>query len=499
MHQTYFLDIKGLSVEFRTRNGPIRAVDDINFHLSKGEFLGIVGESGSGKSVTAYSVMGLLDSAGHPVCGQVMYDGIDIIKATENTMQDIRGREISMIFQNPRAALNPIRPVGYQIEDVLKQHQLATRQTAKSKAVEMLRQVKIFEPELRYKSYPFELSGGMCQRVMIAIALACSPRLLIADEPTTGLDTTTQKATMDLVKELALKRNMAVIVISHDLGMVSNYCNRLVVMESGKIVETASVNDLLAYPKHEYSKRLIAASPKQNSCLENLTISPEKHLIRETFSHSEKKTSTLQLSKVHTLLDVRNLTKEFPIRNSFKNFFFQQTNSYHRTSCRAVDDVTFKLESGQSLGLVGESGCGKSTTSKIISRLINPTSGEVFFKGINITNYDAQDFVEQSERRMIQMVFQDPTDSLNPRYTAHESIAEPLRLLLGMNNSHELQLRIFSLADQVGLSANLLERFPHQLSGGQKARVGIARAIAVKPELLILDGQLPRLMFRSKR
>ncbi len=487
MHQTYFLNIKGLSVEFRTRNGTIRAVDDINFHLSKGEFLGIVGESGSGKSVTAYSVMGLLDSAGHPVCGQVMYDGIDIIKATENTMQDIRGREISMIFQNPRAALNPIRPVGYQIEDVLKQHQLATRQTAKLKAVELLRQVKIFEPELRYKSYPFELSGGMCQRVMIAIALACSPRLLIADEPTTGLDTTTQKATMDLVKELALKRNMAVIVISHDLGLVSNYCNRLVVMESGKIVETASVNDLLACPKNEYSKKLIAASPKQNSCLEDLTISSEKHLIRETFSHLEKKISTSQLSKIHTLLDVRNLTKDFPIRNSFKNFFFRQTNSYHSKSYRAVDDVSFKLESGQSLGLVGESGCGKSTTSKMISRLINPTSGEVFFKGTNITNYDAKDFVEQSERRMIQMVFQDPTDSLNPRYTAHESIAEPLKLLLGMKDSHELQLRICSLADQVGLSANLLDRFPHQLSGGQKARVGIARAISVKPQLLILD------------
>ena len=351
----------------------------------------------------------------------------------------------------------------------------------------MLRQVKIFEPELRYKSYPFELSGGMCQRVMIAIALACSPRLLIADEPTTGLDTTTQKATMDLVKELALKRNMAVIVISHDLGLVSNYCNRLVVMESGKIVETASVNDLLACPKHEYSKKLIAASPKQNSCLENLTISSEKHLIRETFSHSEKKISTSQLSKIHTLLDVRNLTKDFPIRNSFKNFFFRQTNSYHSKSYRAVDDVSFKLESGQSLGLVGESGCGKSTTSKMISRLINPTSGEVFFKGTNITNYDAQDFVEQSERRMIQMVFQDPTDSLNPRYTAHESIAEPMRLLLGMKDSHELQLRICSLANQVGLSANLLDRFPHQLSGGQKARVGIARAISVKPQLLILD------------
>ena len=482
MHQTYFLDIRDLSVDFRTRNGTIRAVDDINFHLSKGEFLGIVGESGSGKSVTAYSVMGLLDSAGKPVCGQVIYDGIDIIKAPEHTMRDIRGREISMIFQNPRAALNPIRPVGYQIEDVLKQHQLATKQTAKSKAVEMLRQVKIFEPELRYKSYPFELSGGMCQRVMIAIALACSPRLLIADEPTTGLDTTTQKATMDLVKELALKRNMAVIVISHDLGMVSKYCSRLIVMESGKIVEASSVNDLLSCPKHEYSKKLIAASPKPNSRLENLTLSLDKQLIHETLSHPEKKISTPQLSKVHTLLDVRNLTKEFPIRNSLKNFFFRQINFY-----RAVDDVTFKLESGQSLGLVGESGCGKSTTSKMISRLINPTSGEVFFKGINITNYDAQDFVDQPERQMIQMVFQDATDSLNPRYSAYESIAEPLRLLLGVQASQELQLRIYSLADQVGLSASLLERFPHQLSGGQKARVGIARAIAVRPELLILD------------
>ena len=265
-----FLDINRLSVEFQTRNGVVRAIEDVTLQLAKGEVLGIVGESGSGKSVTAYTVIGLLDKAGAPVSGTAAFDGISITDASESTMRDLRGREISMIFQNPRAALNPIRPVGLQIEDVLLRHGLATQQTAKRKAIEMLDKVKIVDPERRYDSFPFELSGGMCQRVGIAMALSCDPRLLIADEPTTGLDVTTQKATMDLVRELTRERNMAVVLITHDLGIAAKYCDRIVVMEKGRVVETATVETLFADPRDAYTKKLISASPGPRSTLVDL-------------------------------------------------------------------------------------------------------------------------------------------------------------------------------------------------------------------------------------
>ncbi len=479
------LTVDGLSVEFRTRNGTVRALESVDLTVAKGEVLGIVGESGSGKSVTAYTVIGLLDKAGRPVAGSAEYDGVPLIGTREKDLADLRGREISMIFQNPRAALNPIRPVGKQIEDVLLRHNQATRQDAKEKAIAMLEKVRIVDPPLRYWSYPYELSGGMCQRVMIAIALACNPRLLIADEPTTGLDVTTQKATMDLVQELTRASGMSVILITHDLGMAAAYCDRIVVMRKGEIVEAAPVAQLFADPKHPYTQKLIAASPGPNSKLSDLTAVPDEMEGAAPVEAPEAPPVRVMPPSSAPLMEVTNLVKEFPRRDA-KSVWPWQKSETADTVFRAVDDISFSLSRGESLGLVGESGCGKSTTSSIVTRLLDPTAGSVFFDGEDITAFRAAKFARLPQRRKIQMVFQDPTDSLNPRFSSADSISDPLRRMVGLSGA-ALTKRVEELSDMVGLPRHLLTRFPHQLSGGQKARVGIARAIAADPMLLVLD------------
>ena len=484
MKPTPFLDIKQLSVEFQTRNGVVRAIEDVTLQLEKGEVLGIVGESGSGKSVTAYSVIGLLDDAGAPVSGSATFDGILVTGASESILRDLRGREISMIFQNPRGTLNPIRPIGLQIEDVMLRHGLATPQTAKAKAIEMLHKVKIVDPKRRYGSYPYELSGGMCQRVGIAIALSCDPRLLIADEPTTGLDVTTQKVTMDLIRALTEERHMAVVLITHDLGIAAKYCDRIVVMEKGRVVEKARVEALFSDPQHTYTKKLIASSPGPSSTLAEL-IPGDKARSSPSVAPSCRSEGTAVGSK--NVLEVVGLVKEFPVQRTIGSLSPWSRGSEEPSTFRAVDDISFELKHGESLGLVGESGCGKSTTASIITRLMNPTSGDVIFDGQNITTYLAETFAQRPERQKIQMVFQDSADCLNPRYSAHDCIAEPLKRLLGLRDRSEIRSKVETLAERVGLSVDLLDRFPHQLSGGQKARVGIARAIAVNPLLLVLD------------
>ncbi len=476
------LDVNDLTVEFATRRGIVKAVQHVNISVAKGETLGIVGESGSGKSVTSYAVMRILDRAGHIADGSVSFSGLDLRTAPESEMRDMRGREISMIFQNPRAALNPIRKIGRQIEDVLLQHAQVDSEAVSERAIEMLDQVRIARPRERYHAYPFELSGGMCQRVVIALALACRPQLLIADEPTTGLDVTTQKAVMDLVVELTRARGMSTILITHDLGLAAAYCDRVVVMEKGQVVETAKSETIFKAPAHRYTRKLMRATPRPGISLRDLL--PEK----EAAAAHAKRTTAVKDAGAPLLL-VEKLIKEYP-RNEAGGAFaklFARKPALKLDNFRAVDGISFSVARGESVGLVGESGCGKSTTSMMVMRLIDKTSGLIVFDGEDIGDIPARKFATLPLRKRIQMVFQDPTDSLNPRYTAARAIADPILRLGAADAAGTVRERCEQLARQVGLPLDLLDRFPHQLSGGQKARVGIARAIALKPDLIILD------------
>ncbi|SPP99270.1 dipeptide ABC transporter ATP-binding protein [Bradyrhizobium vignae] len=495
------LDVRDLTVEFTTRRGIVKAVQHVNISVAKGETLAIVGESGSGKSVTSYAVMRILDRAGKIAEGSVMFSGIDVKAATENQMRDLRGREVSMIFQNPRAALNPIRKVGDQIEDVLRTHvQQAQVADHGEKAIEALEQVKIARPRERYHAYPFELSGGMCQRVVIALALACNPQLLIADEPTTGLDVTTQKAVMDLIVELTKRRAMSTILITHDLGLAAAYCDRVVVMEKGRVVETAKAADIFANPQHPYTKRLMRATPRLGVSLRDLLpeeegtavvagLDPAIHHTSQDSSQSMDPRVSPGSDETKPLLVIEKLVKEYPRQGATAVLgkLFGRKPPVEPEVFRAVDGISFAIGHGESVGLVGESGCGKSTTSMMVMRLLDQTSGLIQFDGEDISAIAPSAFARLPQRSRIQMVFQDPTDSLNPRFTAARAIADPIMQLGDIKGRDALRARCEELATMVGLPHNLLDRFPHQLSGGQKARVGIARAIALHPKLVILD------------
>ena len=480
------LEVSDLTVEFATRRGIVKAVQHVNISVAKGETLGIVGESGSGKSVTSYAVMRILDRAGKIAEGSVMFSGIDVKAATENQMRDLRGREISMIFQNPRAALNPIRKVGDQIEDVLRQHVQQSQVTDRGeKAIEALEQVKIARPRERYHAYPFELSGGMCQRVVIALALACNPQLLIADEPTTGLDVTTQKAVMDLIVELTKRRSMSTILITHDLGLAAAYCDRVIVMEKGRVVETAKSADIFANPEHAYTKKLMRATPRLGVSLRDLL--PEEDAA--ALPTPAPATAPAADGEAKPLLLVEKLVKEYPRQGATAVLgkLFSRKPPVEAELFRAVDGISFTVGHGESVGLVGESGCGKSTTSMMVMRLLDQTSGRIMFDGDEIGGMLPNAFARLPLRKSIQMVFQDPTDSLNPRFTAARAIVDPIMQLGDIRGRDALRARCEELAGLVGLPSNLLDRFPHQLSGGQKARVGIARAIALHPKLVVLD------------
>ncbi len=471
------LDVQDLTVEFATRRGTVQAVKRVNLSIARGETLGVVGESGSGKSVTSYAVMRILDRAGRIAEGSIAFSGVALRDLPETDMQDIRGREISMIFQNPRAALNPIRTVGRQIADVLLRHGQATRGTARAKAIEALEQVRIARAAERYDAYPFELSGGMCQRIVIALALACRPRLLIADEPTTGLDVTTQKAVMDLVSELTRERGMSTLLITHDLGLAAAYCDRVAVMQQGAVVENAASAAVFRTPEHPYTRRLMRATPRPGAGL--------RDLLPEGTATPEPAPATPPAAPGDApLLEVTGLVKEYPRTGSLMQRWLGRGEA--PAPFRAVDGISFSIQRGESLGLVGESGCGKSTTSMMLMRLLDPTAGSIRFLGQEIAGMPARGFAASPLRRRIQMVFQDPTDSLNPRLTAARAIADPI-LRMGEARGAALRDRVAELAGLVGLPRALLHRFPHQLSGGQKARVGIARAIALNPELVILD------------
>lgn len=457
------LSVEDLHVRFSTRNGLVDAVRGVSFTLAEGETLGIVGESGSGKSVTAFAITRLLDAAGRISGGRIHFRGQEITTATSRQLRSLHGAAVAMIFQNPRAALNPIRTVGLQIADAIAAHERITPADGRERALELLKAVLIRDPEKRIDAYPHELSGGMCQRVMIAMAIAGKPALLIADEPTTGLDVTTQKTVMDLVARIIAERGMSMLLITHDLGLAARYCQRVAVMEQGKVVEESVPASLFTAPAHPYTRRLVAASPTATSTIADLAPGHGPDNARAPAEMPAPAAGTAPLLEVH------NLVKRYD------------------RGVVAVDDVSFTIAQGESVGLVGESGSGKSTISRLACRLIDPSEGRILFDGQSIGDQPARGFHASPVRKDIQIVFQDPTESLNPRYDAFSCIAHPLRRLLNMKDGAALTARVKECATRAGLGLDLLERFPHQLSGGQKARVGIARAIACRPRLLILD------------
>jgi peptide/nickel transport system ATP-binding protein len=488
------LEVEDLAVSFDIRGGRLVAVDGVSLSIRPGETLGIVGESGSGKSVMAYSLVGLLAGNGRIDRGQIRFDGRDLRKGP-GEMAKVRGRGIAFIFQNPRAALNPIRTVGDQVRDALEASGRSAHRDSARRALELLEQVRIDRARDRFRAFPHELSGGMCQRILIAMALAAEPKLLIADEPTTGLDVTTQKVIMDTLYELGASQGLATLLITHDVGLAARYCRRIAVMCDGKIVETDSTADVLERSRVPYTRRLVAATPRIGRKLIDLLPPCEQGaFVGRAAGRGEQPAAARDGAP---LLNVHGLSKTFHARRAvgmlvrtFRRCFGHAgaAEAVDRlTETYAVRDLSLSLKPGARLGIVGESGSGKTTTSRMIARLLDQTQGSIEFDGANIGAVPSATFNRSTMRHRIQVVFQDPLGSLNPRFSAYQAILNPLRRAEPSISREAQRLRVVDAARQAGLDPTLLSRFPHQLSGGQQARVGIARALVVKPDLLILD------------
>ena len=468
--------IRNLRVEFQTKDGPVTGVEDVSFEVMPGETVCIVGESGSGKSVSSLSLMRLVEFGGGEIAdGKLLFDRkgggvMDLRDSDQDSMRTIRGNEIGMIFQEPMTALNPTFTVGWQLTEGLRLHEGLSRKEADTRAIELLKQVRIPEPERRLKQYPHELSGGMRQRVVIAMAMACKPRLLIADEPTTALDVTIQAEILALMDRLKRETGTAVMFITHDMAVVAQMADRVVVMFRGNKVEEGTVEQIFADPQHDYTKALLAAVPKLGDMTGKAAPEPMKLLGVE-----QHYTAPIPGSD-EVLLEVKNLTTRFPVKGGF----FRRTVA----NVHAVEDVSFKLNKGRTLSLVGESGCGKSSAGRSILRLVEPLSGQVTLDGVDVLALSQTEL--QKARRDMQMVFQDPFASLNPQMTLVDQVAEPLRNY-NIASGGELQDRVATLFDRVELPRSFLRRFPHELSGGQRQRVAIARALALNPKLIVAD------------
>ena len=471
--------LKRLRVEFQTKDGPVSGVEDVSFDVFPGETVCIVGESGSGKSVSSLSLMRLVEFGGGSIAGgELLFDRgdqlggvIDVAKTGDDVMRTIRGNEIGMIFQEPMTSLNPVFTVGRQLTEGLRVHKGMSKEQATERALDLLRQVRIPEPERRLKQYPHELSGGMRQRVVIAMALACEPRLLIADEPTTALDVTIQAEILALIDRLKRETGTAVMFITHDMAVVAQMADRVVVMFRGNKVEEGPVEQIFENPQHEYTKALLSAVPKLGEMKGKAAPEPMKLM---GASQSDTSKSTKTSDKV--LLDVKNLTTRFPVKGGF----FRRTVA----NVHAVEDVSFQVKAGETLSLVGESGCGKSTCGRSVLRLVEPLSGEVWLDGQNVMEFDQTQL--RAARRDMQMVFQDPFASLNPQMRLSDQVAEPL-MNYGIGNASERSDRVAQLFDRVELPRSFLRRYPHELSGGQRQRIAIARALALNPKLIIAD------------
>ena len=468
--------IENLRVSFETKDGPVIGVEDVSFQINPGETVCVVGESGSGKSVSSLSLMRLVEFGGGKIAGgRLIFDRkdrkeLDLATADQGLMRTIRGNEIGMIFQEPMTALNPVFTIGRQLSEGLMLHKGMNRKQAMARAVELLREVRIPEPERRIKQYPHELSGGMRQRVVIAMALACEPRLLIADEPTTALDVTIQAEILALMDRLKRETGTAVMFITHDMAVVAQMADRVVVMFRGNKVEEGPVEEIFANPKHDYTKALLAAVPK----LGEMTGKPLPEPMKLFGVEGQKIAPIPGEDKV--LLSVKNLTTRFPVKGGVMR---RTVANVH-----AVEDVSFKVFKGQTLSLVGESGCGKSTAGRSILRLVEPLSGKVEFEGRDVIGLNQRDL--HKARLDMQMIFQDPFASLNPQMQLLDQVAEPLRNY-GLASGSELQDRVANLFDRVQLPRSFMRRYPHEMSGGQRQRIAIARALALNPKLIVAD------------
>ena len=480
MEDKTILSVKDLRIAFQSNGGLKSVVHDIAFDVLENEIIGIVGESGSGKSVTALTLMQLLPKGQKiQVSGTITYQGRDLNALTETSMQDLRGREISMIFQEPMSALNPSMRCGDQVKEIILHHGIVNKEAAPAEVLNLFNSVKIPSPAEAMQKYPHELSGGQQQRVMIAIAIACKPKVLIADEPTTALDVTVQKEIISLLKHLQKKTKMSVIFISHNLALVSEIAQRTLVMYQGKIVEKGATETIFKTPKNDYTKALIAARPEIGKRFQKLPtikdiLLDSKNAAIITKKEREKKHKALYSAP--PILEVTNLGKVYYKRIGFLG---------EKAAFKAVDGVSFKLYEGETLGLVGESGCGKSSLGNAILQLDKATSGSIIYKGKDLGILSKKAL--RRLRKEVQIIFQDPLSSLNPRLTVGEAIMEPMKVHKLHKNYAARKSKTLELLDKVGLDRSAFERYPHEFSGGQRQRIGIARTIAVEPKLILCD------------
>lgn len=502
--QDFLLKVSNLSTHFRSERGIVKAVDDVSFTLKRGETIGIVGESGSGKSVTALSLMQLIPNPpGKIANGTIEFNHpekgvIDLLTLNNKQMQDERGNSISMIFQEPMTSLNPVFTCGDQVMEAIQLHQKVSRQEAKKRTIELFEKVELPRPEAIFNSYPHQISGGQKQRVMIAMAMSCNPSILIADEPTTALDVTVQSRILELMQQLRDENNMGILFITHDLGVVAEIADKVIVMYQGKIVEQGTVFEIFSNPKHPYTKGLLACRPKLDIRLKVLPIVSDFMEVNAQgkFLEKERKFSSIgeailfnyvsdedladrnaALEKLEPILKIKNLKTWFPVKKGFLN----KTVDY----VKAVDDISFDVYPGETIGLVGESGCGKTTLGRSILRLIDPSGGSIEFEGINILALKTKELREL--RKDIQIIFQDPYSSLNPRMTVGEAIIEPMRVNNILDTDFARKKRAIELLERVNLSSKQFNRYPHEFSGGQRQRICIARALALNPKFIICD------------
>ncbi|MGG8495851.1 ABC transporter ATP-binding protein [Tenacibaculum sp. TC6] len=469
------LKVKNLSISFNKNN---YALKNVSFSLKENKILGIVGESGSGKSISSLAIMGLLTSKAK-IEGEIIFKNQPILNYTEKELQSIRGKEIAMIFQEPMSSLNPTLTCGYQVAEVLKQHTSLSSKEIKNEVIDLFKKVKLPRPEQLYNAYPHEISGGQKQRVMIAMAIACKPALLIADEPTTALDVTVQKEIILLLKELQKEQEMSIIFISHDLSLVSEIADTILVMYKGNVIEQGNAKAVFLHPEQNYTKALINSKPELNKRLKKLPTVTD--FINDTvnnaiYTDNERNTFHQKLYNTSPLLEVVDLKKEF----------ISNTSWFSKPSkITAVNTVSFKIYEGETVGLVGESGCGKTTLGRTILQLEKATSGHILYRGKDLTNISSSEL--KTLRKEIQIIFQDPFSSLNPRIPVGKTIMEPMKVHTILANNKERKEYVMHLLQKVGLEPEHFYRYPHEFSGGQRQRIGIARTIALQPKLIICD------------